>query len=93
MNDVGATNLCFGLEHRQTRHLKHPVQLGRHQPEQACLVELLKGAGEDLGAQHLVVEGPARVRAGDGRGHPQPVGGLQGQQEAASGADEGQSGY
>ena len=50
VDDVGATNLPFGLQHRQARHLNHPVQTGRHQPEQARLVELLEGAGEDLGA-------------------------------------------
>ena len=92
MNDVGATNLPFGFNHRQTRHLNQPLQLGRHQSEQASVVKLLKRAGEDLGAQHTVVEGPVRVRAGDGRGDPQPVGGIQGQQEATGGAHEGLSG-
>ena len=89
MDDVGATNLPFGFKHRQTRHLNQPLQLGRHQSEQACLVELLKRAGEDHRAQHIVVEGPARVRAGDGRGDSQPMGRIQGQQEATGGADQG----
>ena len=89
VDDVGATNLPFGLEHRQTRHLNQPLQLGHHQSEQACLVELLKRAGEDHRAQHIVVEGPACVRAGDRRGDSQPMGGIQGQQEATGGADQG----
>ena len=91
VNDVGPTNLPLGLHHRQERHLKQLIQHGRHQPEQTRLVELLQGAGEDFWAQHPVIERPVCVRTGDGRGDPQPVGGVQGQQEASGGADEGQS--